>query len=299
MANVFLKTLDGKRILVSDGGMGTEMQRRGITGDQCPEAFNISHPESIKSIHRDYLDAGSDLVETNTFGGNSIRLARYNAEDKVDLYNRKAAELAREVCPRGKLVAGSIGPTGEILEPLGTVSLNSAYAAFARQAEALANGGVDFIIVETMMMLEEAENAVKAAKESTGLPVAATMTFDLSANGVHTSWGVTPSAAVNRLADAGADIVGGNCGNGVEVVLAAIKEMQPLTDIPLMAQPNAGKPRLIEHKTVYEASPEQMQEDMTPLLDFNVRIIGGCCGTTPEHIKRIRSMVDQHQARTT
>ncbi len=286
-----LERLQFGETLLSDGAMGTELQKRGLSTDDCPEAFNITHPEIVQSIYKDYFDAGSDIVETNSFGGNRERLSMYGKESEGARFNRKAAELARAVCPAGRFVAGSIGPTGAMPEPMGTLALPKAYDYFKEQAEALAEGGVDLFYVETMMAVEEAEIAVRAVKESTGLPVVGSMTFDLAGDSVRTSWGVDVSTMVQRLNDAGADILGANCGNGVEVVLRAVQEMRPLTNRPLMAQPNAGLPEIKDSLIVYPETPESFEEKMKKVLAVGIGILGGCCGSGPEHIHHLRHLL--------
>jgi 5-methyltetrahydrofolate--homocysteine methyltransferase len=275
--------------------MGTELQKRGLNTDACPEAFNVTHPEIVQSIYKDYFDAGSDIVETNSFGGNREQLTMYGKESEVFRLNRKAAELARAVCPPGRFVAGSIGPTGAMPEPMGTLPLQKAYDYFKEQAEALAEGGVDLFYVETMMAVEEAEIAVKAAKESTGLPVVGSMTFDLAGDSVRTSWGVDVPTMVRRLSAAGADVLGANCGNGVEVVLRAMREMRPLTRLPLMAQPNAGLPEIKNSLIVYPETPESFEEKMKAVLAVGIGILGGCCGSGPEHIRHLRHLINHNK----
>lgn len=286
-----LERIQQGETLLSDGAMGTELQKRGLSTDDCPEAFNISHPEIVQSIYQDYFAAGSDIVETNSFGGNRERLAAYGKASETARFNRKAAELACAVCPPGHFVAGSIGPTGAMLEPMGTLPQQKAYDYFKEQAQALAEGGAHLFYVETMMDVEEASIAVKAVKESTGLPVVGSMTFDFAGDSVRTSWGVDVPTMVSRLSAAGADILGANCGNGVEVVLRAMREMRPLTGLPLMAQPNAGLPEIRDSFIVYPETPEQFEEKMQAVLAVGIGILGGCCGSGPEHINRLRHLI--------
>jgi len=295
MVPSFLERVQQGEILLSDGAMGTELQKRGLSTDECPEAYNIMHPEIVQAIYQDYFAAGSDIVESNSFGGNRERLSQYGKASETALFNRKAAELARAVCPPGKLVAGSIGPTGAMLEPMGTLAVQKAYDFFKEQAEALAEGGADLFYVETMMAVEEAEIAVRAVKESTGLPVVGSMTFDLAGDSVRTSWGVDIPTMVQRLSAAGADILGANCGNGVEVVHRAIREMRPLTHLPLMAQPNAGLPDIKESFIVYPETPESFEAKMRDVLAIGISILGGCCGSGPEHIRRLRHLINQNK----
>ncbi|MCX6151357.1 MAG: homocysteine S-methyltransferase family protein [Ignavibacteriales bacterium] len=293
MSKNILELLSSGIILVSDGAMGTELQKRGMKPGTCPELLNATDPELIRAIHKDYFDAGSNIVETNSFGGSRARLAMHQLENRISELAKLAAENAKIVCPPGKFVAGSVGPTGNILEPLGDLSLDKAYDIFAEQLEALAEGGVDIIFIETMMAIEEAEIAVKAAKEKTNLPVAATMTFEAGQSGLRTMWGVDITTAVERLTSAGADIIGSNCGRGFDEMIEVVKAMRSLTSLPILAQANAGIPELINGINVYKETPELISAKVEYLLNERVNIIGGCCGTGPQHIKAIRLLVDK------
>jgi 5-methyltetrahydrofolate--homocysteine methyltransferase len=287
-----LQLLSSGRILLSDGAMGTELQKRGLPAGSCPEEFNVSHPDIVREIHKAYFDAGSDLVETNSFGGNRSRLTMHGYEHRVHELCLAAAQRAREACPQGKFVAGSIGPTGDLLEPFGSRTPEEAFDIFAEQAEALAEGGVDLVIVETMMAVEEAEVAVRAAKVRTSLPVVATMTFEKSPVGLRTMWGVDVATAVLRLSEAGADIIGANCGRGFDEMFDIMTEMRPLTQKPIAAQANAGMPEIINGESVYRQTPDVVLPLVEKLLNAGVNIIGGCCGTSPAHIKAMRAVVD-------
>jgi 5-methyltetrahydrofolate--homocysteine methyltransferase len=298
MNKSFLDKLHAGTILLSDGAMGTELQKRGMPTGVCPEEFNITHPELVQGIYRDYYDAGSDVVETNTFGANRARLAMHGFELRVAEFCRAAAKLAREVCPAGKFVAGSIGPTGDLIEPLGPLTVQETHEIFAEQAGALADGGVDVVFVETMMAPEEAEIAIRAAKTKTNLPVVATMTFESGKTGLRTMWGVNVPSAVRRLIDAGADVIGANCGRGFDDMIAIIAEMRPLTQMPIIAQANAGIPDWVEGVSVYKETPELIRPKADRLLRLGVNILGGCCGTGPEHIRMMRALVDQFATKT-
>lgn len=289
----FLAILKSGKILLCDGGMGTELQKRGLPPGACPEEYNFSHPQIVQEIHEDYFDVGADIVETNTFGGTRPRLAMHGLQDCVAKFSRRAAELARAVCPAGRFVAGSIGPMGEMLEPFGERTIEEAVEIFAEQARALAEGGVHVIFVETMISIEEAEAAVRAVKTSTTLPVVATMTFEVGKGGVRTKWGVDVPTAVERLTAAGADVIGSNCGRGFEEMLAVIEEMRPLTKLPVIAQANAGIPEMVEGRSVYKETPAAIVPPAEKLLQAGVNILGGCCGTGPEHIRRMRVLIDQ------
>jgi 5-methyltetrahydrofolate--homocysteine methyltransferase len=279
-------------ILVCDGAMGTELQRRGLPSDSCPEEYNVTHPELVEGILHDYLEAGADILTTNSFGGNRIRLNEYGFEGRVREFSRRSVEIAKAVSQGKCYIAGSLGPTGQILEPLGPASPFEAFEAFQQQADALAEGGADLILIETMMSIDEAELAVKAAKKISGLAVAATMSFEAGPKGARTSWGVDIPTAVSRLTAAGADIIGSNCGRGFDDMVRIVREMRPLTAKPLIAQPNAGLPQLVDGKWVYSETAATITERVEALLRSGTNIVGGCCGTTPEHIQAIREVVD-------
>jgi 5-methyltetrahydrofolate--homocysteine methyltransferase len=281
-----MKRLQEGDVLVSDGATGTFLQGRGLAVGEAPETWNLARPDDVTGMAEAYFGAGSDLVETNTFGGNRYRLRHAGLEARVADVNRTAAQLARSGAPEGRMVVGSIGPTGEFLAPLGLATEASLAEAFGEQAEALAEGGVDGLCVETMSAADEAAVAVKAAKQ-TGLPVIATMTFDKGPKGFATSMGVTIPAAVEALTQAGADVIGTNCGHGVAEMVEIVEQMGQLSDLPLMVQPNAGLPVMKDGQVVYEETPEAMAARYAELLSFGARIVGGCCGTGPDHIRAI------------
>lgn len=289
----FLEKLNSGAILLGDGGMGTELQKRGMPTGVCPEEYNVTHPEIVQGIYRDYYNAGSNIVETNTFGANRARLTLHNFETRVAEFCRASAQLAREVCPAEKFVAGSMGPTGDLIEPLGPRTAKDAFDIFAEQALALAEGGVDVVFIETMMAAEEAEIAIRAVKEKTNLPVVATMTFELGKAGLRTMWGVDVASAVRRLTAAGADVIGANCGRGFDDMIAIVQEMRPLTDKPIIAQSNAGIPDWVDGVSVYKETPALILPKAEKLLQLGVNILGGCCGTGPEHIRGMRTLVDE------
>jgi 5-methyltetrahydrofolate--homocysteine methyltransferase len=287
-----LERLATGRVLVADGAFGTQLQVRGMATGQCPEEYNTSHPHVVQGIYRDYFKAGADFVSTNSFGGNRARLARHGFADRVAEFASKAVELAREVCPQGGMVAGSVGPTGEVLEPFGAFPVEQAQAAFAEQCQALADGGADFILIETMMALEEALAALRAAKESTSLPVAVTMTFEARNDQFRTSWGVSIQQAAEALTQAGADLIGSNCGQGFDNMVEIARLFRAATRCPIIAQANAGLPQWVDGKAVYKETPESIAPKVEALLAAGVNVIGGCCGTGPEHIARIRAIVN-------
>jgi 5-methyltetrahydrofolate--homocysteine methyltransferase len=292
-----LATTDGKpgildrlaagETLIFDGATGTYLQNNGLEPGGSPELMNASAPDTIKGMAEHYFDAGSDIVLTNTFGGNKFMLKRYGAEERLYELNKTAADLARAAAPEGKYVAGSIGPTGEFIEPLGSVTEVELYDTFSEMSKAFEAGGADAVMIETQLAIEEAAIAVRAAKETTGLVVMATMVFDKGPRGYFTMMGVTPEQAVEGLEEAGADIVGTNCGNGIERMVEIATRMRAVTDKYLVVQSNAGLPVIRNGETCYLESPEFMAEHYRKLADLPINILGGCCGTTADHIRAL------------
>ena len=273
--------------LVCDGAMGTMLLASGVEA-RCPEEMNLLSPETVRNVHAAYLVAGADVIETNSFGGSRAKMAKAGAVDLLAAANLAAARIAREAAGADKLVAGSIGPLGEFLEPLGELSREDAVAIFREQARALAEGGVDFFMVETMYDLGEALAALEGAG-STGLLVVVTMTFDTN---LHTMMGVSPAGAAKELLAAGAVAVGANCGVGPEETLEAIKEMREAApEAWLVAQPNAGVPSMLGGKTVYSVGAEEMAAAVPGFLAAGVRLIGSCCGSSPEYTRAIARAV--------
>ena len=274
-------------VLISDGATGTYLQEHGLEPGGCPEELNASQPEVVQGMARDYFEAGSDMVLTNSFGANRFMLGKYGYADKVREFNRLAAQHARRQAPPGCYVVGSVGPTGEFLEPLGEVSEAEMLDAFVEQVTALEEGGAHGVVVETMTALEESALAIKAAKENTDLVVMATMTFDPGPRGFFTMMGVTPERAVKELAEAGADVTGTNCGNGIEIMLDLSRKLREATDGYLLVHSNAGLPRFDRGEIVYPETPEFMAERFKLLAEIGVNILGGCCGTGPGHISKL------------
>ena len=271
-------------LLVGDGATGTYLQQHGLEPGGCPEVFNLTHPEVVRQMAADYFAAGSDFVLTNSFGGNRFMLKKYGFAERAREINCRAAELAGSAAPEGKFVVGSIGPTGEFLAPLGNVSDTEMYDAFAAQIKALEEGGADGIDIETMTAIEESTLAVRAVKENTNLPVFATMVFDKGPRGLFTMMGVTPERAVKELKAAGADVVGTNCGNGIEVMIEIARRIRAATDGPVMVKSNAGIPSIVRGGIVYPETPEWMADRYKTLASLGVNVLGGCCGTGPAHI---------------
>jgi 5-methyltetrahydrofolate--homocysteine methyltransferase len=281
--------LESGRTVLGDGAMGTMLQLAGLT-DGAPERWNVERPDVISAIHRAYVEAGSDFISTNTFGGTRNRLQLDGLADRVAELNEAGARLARDAAgPR--LVAGSIGPTGELMEPLGLLTPDGARESFAEQARALKAGGVDFALIETMSALEEAQAAVAGARDA-GLPVAVTMSFDTN---FHTMMGVKPARAVATLAGWGVRLIGANCGNGpaeISRIMAEMAQAQP-EGVFLMAKSNAGMPRWKDDRITYGGTPEVMAEYARSMLALGVRVIGGCCGSAPEHVASMRAALDR------
>ena len=283
-----LEELKQNKILLSDGAWGTLLQAKGITSGECPELWNITHRTEVKGIAESYLQAGSEIITTNSFGGSIFKLSQYGLGDRVSELNKTAAEIYREAAGKNKHVAGSIGPTGKMIL-MGDVTETELYDTFREQAIALEAGGADIIIIETMSAADEASLAVRAARENTKCTVIITMTFSKEPNGeYHTMMGVSPEEMVISMKEAGAHIVGSNCGNGIEDMIGIVKAIRAIDNkIPVMIQANAGIPEFIDGKTVFRESPEMMASFIPELIKAGANIIGGCCGTTPEHIMAI------------
>ena len=282
--------------LVFDGGYGTMLFAAGLLNGACPELWNDSHPDVVRGIHRGYYDAGSHLVETNTFGGTRLKLNEYKIGDRTRELNVRGAHLARAAAPPEGYVAGSIGPTSRLPVDYALdegVTDEEYEETFREQAEALAEGGVDVFAVETMMFPQEATAAIRACKAVTDLPVMATMFFQFEElhDRDRTMWGESPGDVARSLLAAGADVVGMNCGRGPDRAIVIIREMRKVTDAPLVAYPNAGLPITTGDTVTYELGPEAMAREYPALLDAGCNIVGACCGSNPEHIRRIAEVV--------
>ena len=282
--------------VLCDGAMGTLLYAKGVFINRCYDELNLSQPDLIRGIHHEYLQAGAEIIETNTFGANSFRLARHSLADKVRDINRAGVRLAREAAKSFDVwVAGSVGPLGTRIEPLGKTSFQEARDAFRAQIEALAEGGADLIILETFGYLEEIHQALLAVKDvSAKLPIVAQVTIDEDGNCLD---GSDPETFAPKLAEWGADVIGCNCSVGPVAMLEAIERVRAVTALPLAAQPNAGIPRSVEGRNIYLCSPEYMASYARKFVAAGVRVVGGCCGTTPDHIRNMKSALRVGEAR--
>ncbi len=290
--NKLMELLNSQEVIILDGAMGTMLMSSGLEQGGAPEEWNITHPERIQAVHRNYIQAGSRVILTNSFGGTRFRLAGHGLEDRVVEINRAAAAVARaeaDASPHLVVVAGSMGPTGELLAPMGTMTFEEAKEAFAEQAKGLAEGGADVLWVETMSDVNEVKAAVEGARSVTDLPVVATMSFDTHGR---TMMGVTPQQAAEVLAGLDLLAIGANCGNNLPDTEAAVQAMhEAFPDLPIVAKANAGMPRFVGEDIVYDGTPEVMAGYAVRARDKGARFIGACCGSTAAHIQAIATAV--------
>jgi len=284
MSGRILDALALHGVLVSDGAMGTELMRAGLSPGECPESWNASRPDDVRAISKSYFDAGSDMVLTNTFGASRWKLEKFGLADRQAELVGAGVKLAVEGGDGKGMVALSIGPTGEFIAPLGTVTAEEVKADFAAQVAAAAGAGADGILCESMSAIEEITLGVEAAGEA-GVCALATMTFSKGPAGYRTMMGDSPAEVAKALEAAGADVVGANCGLGIEDIINIVREMRPATAKPILVHVNAGMPELKDGRTVFPDSPEHMAAKVPELHEAGAQIIGGCCGTTPEHIR--------------
>lgn len=281
-------------VVVADGAMGSILMEHGLEPGGCPEAMNMTRPELLETIAGIYVDAGAELVHTNTFGGSPLKLASYELDDTTEEINRSAAEAARRGVGDRAYVSGSVGPSGKLLEPYGDTPHVEVRRSFRRQVEALIEAGVDALTIETMIDHNEAALAIEAARAvSMDIPIMATMTFDTTPRGFYTIMGTDVQGAASGLLTAGADVVGSNCGHGSEVMVEIARAFREVTDAPLLIQPNAGAPQVVDGAIVYPESPEFMARRARELFGLGVNVVGGCCGTTPEHIRAIKGAMTE------
>jgi methionine synthase I (cobalamin-dependent) len=295
MREPILDRLARGEVLIADGATGTMLQAAGLPAGVPGEAWVLEKPSAILALHRAYLEAGSQLILTTTFGGTRVRLRAAGLEAQTAVVNRRAAELAREAAGDGVYVAGDLGPSGEMMAPLGRLSHEAAADLFAEQAEALAAGGVDVLYVETMSDLKEARAAVEGARRACSLPVFCTFSFDSHGR---TNMGVSPLQAAQGLAELEVQAVGANCGHAPEEVLAFLPVMREAAPkAVLIAKPNAGVPRLVKRQPVFDATPERMGELALQFVGLGAQIVGGCCGSSPAHIAAIAQAIGDQSAR--
>ena len=283
-----LTALKNKNVLISDGAWGTFLHQRGLQPGECPELWNSTHRDDVFAIAKSYIDAGADMILTNSFGGSPAKLEHYGLQNRTAELNETAAAISRDAAGVDHLVLGSIGPTGVMLM-MGEVSEETLYDGFCVQAEALKKGGVDALCIETMSALDEACLAIRAARESTGLEVACTFTFEKTLNGkFRTMMGVSPAEMVQAVKEAGASVLGTNCGNGFDQMIDIVREIRSIdSSTPILVHANAGKPVFQDGKTFFPETPEMMASKVKDLIKCGANIIGGCCGTTPAHIQRL------------
>jgi methionine synthase I (cobalamin-dependent) len=277
-----IESLLRQRPLITDGAWGTQLQARGLPVGDCPDHWNLTHPDAVADVAAAYVAAGSRIILTNTFGANRIRLAEFGLGERAAEINRAGAQISRRAAGNGALVFASMGPTGKMLVA-GDVSEQEVSAAFAEQADALRAGGADGIVVETMAELQEALLAIEAARR-TGLPVVACMTFDTAGR---TMMGVSPAEAARELTAAGSDVVGSNCGNGIEAFAEIARQMRAATGLPLWMKPNAGRPEWVDGRVCYQTAPAEFARVVPELVAAGADFVGGCCGTSPAHLRAV------------
>src|SRR5215471_12399799 len=285
MPRPFLESLD-ERVLVCDGAMGTMLYARGIFLNRCFDELNLTQPDLVAEVHTEYIRAGADVIETNTFGANRFKLANFGLAEKTRAINVQGARIAKHAAREGAWVAGSIGPLGVRIEPWGRTGTDEAEAAFRDQAAALAEGGVDLFILETFRDLNEMKAAIRAVRSVSDKPVVAQMTTGDDGQSLD---GTPPETFTPELEHAGADVIGVNCSVGPAAMLETIETMARLTNARLSAQPNAGRPRDVDGRNLYLCSPDYMASYARRFAAAGVRLVGGCCGTTPDHIRQIKN----------
>jgi 5-methyltetrahydrofolate--homocysteine methyltransferase len=282
------------RVLIADGAWGTFLHQKGLQSGQCPELWCIERPAAVLEVASAYIDAGADMVETNSFGGSSLKLAHYGLASRAAELNEAAARISRQAAGPDRWVIASVGPTGKLLL-LGDVTEQQLYDSFKEQAVALERGGADALCIETMSAIDEATIAIKAARDNTKCQVICTFTFEKTLQGGYrTMMGATPADAAKAALDAGADIIGANCGNGIERMIDVVAEIRAaLPAAVIMVQANAGLPHHVDGKDVFPETPQQMAAQVPALMKAGANIIGGCCGTTPPHIRAIKDVISR------
>lgn len=285
-----------ERVLVSDGAWGTSLQNHGLPVGECPELWCLTQPEKVREIASEYIAAGSDMIQANSFGGNRYKLEMFGLEDKVREINQAAASLSRQAAGENHWVIPSVGPTGKMLI-MGDVREEDMYNVFKEQVIALAAGGADALCIETMSALDEALLAIKAARENTDLEIISTFTFSQAGEGTEyrSMMGLEPKEAAQRASEAGAGIIGSNCGNGVAGMIEITRQMRAAVGpkVPILVHANAGLPQLVDGEEVFPETPEDTASRIPELIEAGVNIVGGCCGTTPAHVAAIKKVVEE------
>lgn len=289
----FLENIKSGKILLSDGAMGSLLMERGLKQGECPENLNLTQPKILEEITQLYLDAGSDIIQSNTFGASPMKLSDYGLDDKTEEINRVGVSLAKNVVGDKAYIYGSCGPSGKILQPFGDGDPDELQRGFERQIKAMVFAEVDVIIIETMTDLNEAKIAIKAAKTvAPEITVVACMTFEDTPKGFFTIMGNSLVDAASELELAGAEVIGSNCGNGIDKMIQIAVELKKTSNLPLIIQSNAGLPINKEGQIIYPETPEIFAHKVSDLIDAGVSIVGGCCGTTPDTIRAMRKTID-------
>jgi 5-methyltetrahydrofolate--homocysteine methyltransferase len=292
MENI-LKRLQQGEVIVGDGALGTMLMQRGLKLGDPPEAFNLEKPQILEEIAALYLEAGSEIISTNSFGASPLRLQQFSLEKETEAINRSAVDAVRKVAGDRVYISGSIGPSGKMLKPMGNGDPAEIFDSFRRQLGALLAAGIDMVCIETIIDLNEADIAIKAARSlDSKIPIMATATFNSTPQGFFMVTGVSVKAAAKALENAGADIIGSNCGEGAAQMVGIAREFRQHSRLPIAIQSNAGLPTATAYGLVYTETPDFVAGKAIELLDLGIQIIGGCCGTTPDHIRAIRSVVD-------
>ncbi len=289
-----LERVKNGEVIVADGAMGTMLFEAGLKPGQCPESLNLDKPQILEEVASAYYKAGAEIIQTNTFGGCALKLADFDLADQTEAINKRAAEIVRSVVGDKAYVSGSVGPSGKLLVPFGDTEPETLYDSFKRQISGLLAGGVDILCIETMTDLQEITQAIKAARDlSAEIPLMTSMTFDPTPNGFFTVMGVGIARAGQVMEDNGADIIGSNCGNGIENMIKIAIDFKQETSLPVIIQSNAGIPENRDGRLRYPEDPVFFARKTNELIDAGVLVIGGCCGTTPAHIAAIRKTVDE------
>lgn len=280
-----------KRIVVLDGAMGSLLIEQGLPVGTPPEYWNCSNPEKVQKAHKDYFEAGSDVVLTNTFGASKLKLTAHKHGENVEEYNLRAVEIAKAICPEDCYVAGDIGPSGAFLPPVGNITIDEFRENYLEQAKILADAGVDFFFIETMVDLLEAEAAVKAVKKVSNKPIFASMTYQKTKRGYFTIMGNSVEQCADVLQKAGVDVIGANCTISSNEMIDLVSQLKIYSKVPICAKPNAGKPQFSNGKTVYPTTQNEFIQDILQMVEKQVNVVGGCCGSNPAFIKKIAHLV--------